>query len=160
LVPGLVGISFVFDHDLATGAPGPHRLLDEAEDQPRGARDHQDQPDGVDADVGDMHVGGEVEDRSDGDQEYRPSDRHQILPTRSKISSTIAIKPRMPPATATLSRTSASATMTKTAIMAPTMSYAFSYCSAALALERVSSSLVITPLGRVETDGSSDLRQV
>lgn len=45
-----------------------HPLLDQSQHQPR-AGDHQDQPDGPDADVGHVPVGGEVEDRPDGGQE-------------------------------------------------------------------------------------------
>src|SRR5213592_4461270 len=70
-----------------------------------------------------MEVGGEVEDRPNGEQEYGAPDGHQILPSKSRISRTIAITPRTPPATATLSRTSTIATMINRPISPPTMKF-------------------------------------
>jgi formate dehydrogenase len=92
LIARLVGVLPIFDHDFATGAPRPHRLLDEAEHQPCPARDHQDQPDGVDADVGDVHVGGEVEDCPDGNQEYRASNGHWMRGYPIRASGELAMR--------------------------------------------------------------------
>ena len=79
--PRVDGVAPVFDQDVAPIPPRPVAQLDETEDQTGRAGDHQDQPDRVDVDVGDVEVGREVEDRPNHDEEYGCSNRHaRLLP--------------------------------------------------------------------------------
>jgi len=84
LVPRRDFAPFLGDRGIAIGerrfaaasAVGPDRLLEEGEDEARGAGDHQDDPDRIEAHALNMDVGGELENRANGDQEYRSSNGH------------------------------------------------------------------------------------